>query len=64
MVREAKRDEEWEQRARQIEQEEQTLHHLKVEEAKKKKEKRMFEDKVNFNKILTKVGAIAHPHHH
>jgi hypothetical protein len=43
--REAKRDEEWEVRARQVEEEEQTLHHLKVEEAKKKKEKRLKEDK-------------------
>ena len=38
VMREAKRDEEWEQRARQIEAEELTLHHMKVEEEKRKKE--------------------------
>ena len=45
--REAKRDEEWEVRARQIEQEEMTLHHMKVEEEKRKKEKRLKQDKVS-----------------
>ena len=43
--REAKRDEEWEVRARQVEDEEQTLHHLKVEEKKRQKEKRLKADK-------------------
>ena len=45
VIREAKRDEEWEQRARQIESEEQTIHHLKVEEQKRQREKRLLEDK-------------------
>ena len=43
--REAKQEEEWEQRARRIEEHEQTLHHLKVEEAKAKKERQMREDR-------------------
>ena len=32
-------------RARQIESEEQTIHHLKVEEQKRQREKRLLEDK-------------------
>ena len=45
VVREAKRDEEWEVRARQVDDAEQTVHHLKVEEKKTKQEKRLKEDK-------------------
>ena len=55
--REAKRDEEWEQRARQIEAEEATLHHMKVEEEKRKKEKRLKQDKVS-GPAWTKVPPI------
>ena len=44
--REAKREEEWERRAQAIDREEATVvHHLKVEETKKKKEKRLKADK-------------------
>ena len=42
-------------RARQIEAEEATLHHLKVEEAKRKKERRMFEDKILDNEEMMRV---------
>ena len=53
--RDAKRDEEWEVRARQIEDEEQNLHHLKVEQAKAEKEKRAFKDKTLDNEELMRV---------
>ena len=47
-MREAKRDEEWEVRARQVDDAEATIHHLKVEEAKAEKEKRLLADKCEF----------------
>ena len=55
VIRKAKQEDEWEVRARQIEAEEQTIHHLKVEEAKRKKEKRMQEDKYLDNEELMRV---------
>ena len=45
VIRKAKQEDEWEVRARQIEAEEQTIHHLKVEEEKKKREERLRQDK-------------------
>ena len=59
VVREAKRDEEWEVRARQIEAEEATLHHLKVEQAKRDKEKRLMQDKMLDNEELMRVKRVA-----
>ena len=47
VIREAKQEDEWEQRARAIERQEATVHHLKVEEEKRQREKRLFQDKVS-----------------
>ena len=62
VIREAKQEDEWEVRARQIEAEEATLHHLQVEEAKRKKEKRMFEDKVKL--VMRLVLSSRHRYRH
>ena len=55
VIRQAKQEEEWEVRARQIEAEEQTVYHLKKEEEKKAKEKRLFQDKMLDNEELMRV---------
>ena len=58
--REARQEQEWEDRAQAIDRQEATIHHLKVEEEKKKKERRLFQDKMIDNRcgvsVLSSLG--------
>ena len=62
-MKEQKREQEWEERARLVDEHEATLHRSKVEEAKRQKEKRLKEDQYLDNAELQRVKRMQKEEH-